>query len=69
LRFGKHPMKVRDVIKLLEKGGWYHVVTQGSHRQYKHPTKAGRVTVAGHLNEDVHPKTLKSILTQAGVKK
>jgi predicted RNA binding protein YcfA (HicA-like mRNA interferase family) len=62
-------MKVRDVLKLIEKDGWYHVVTQGSHRQYKHPTKAGRVTVAGHLNDDLHPKTLKSILTQAGVKK
>jgi predicted RNA binding protein YcfA (HicA-like mRNA interferase family) len=62
-------MKVRDVLKLIEKDGWYHVVTQGSHRQYKHPTKAGRVTVAGHPNDDLHPKTLKSILTQAGVKK
>ena len=58
-------MKVRDVIKLIEKDGWYHVVTQGSHRQYKHSTKPGRVTVAGHLGDDVQPKTLKSILTQA----
>lgn len=62
-------MKVRDVIKLIEKDGWRLVVTEGSHRQYKHPTKSGRVTVAGHLREDVHPKTLKSILAQAGLAK
>ena len=62
-------MKVRDVIKLIEKDGWYHVATEGSHRQYKHPAKPGRVTIAGHPSEDVHPKTLKSILTQAGLKK
>ena len=62
-------MKVRDVIKLIEKDGWYRVVTQGSHRQYKHPTKPGRVTVAGHLGDEVHPKTLKSILTQASATK
>lgn len=59
-------MKVRDVIKLIEKDGWRLVVTEGSHRHYKHPTKPGRVTVAGHLREDIHPKTLKSIFTQGG---
>jgi predicted RNA binding protein YcfA (HicA-like mRNA interferase family) len=56
-------MKVRDVIKLVEKDGWRLVVTEGSHRQYKHPTRVGRVTVAGHLRDDIHPKTLKNILT------
>ena len=61
-------MKVRDVIRLIEKDGWYLVTTQGSHRQYKHPTRQGRVTVSGHPRDDVHPKTLKSILTQAGLK-
>lgn len=61
-------MKVRDVIKLIEKDGWYLVKTEGSHRQYKHSTKQGRVTVSGHPRDDVHPKTLKSILTQAGLK-
>lgn len=60
-------MKVREVIKLIEKDGWRLVVAEGSHRQYKHPTKPGRVTVAGHLREDVHPKTLKSVLAQAGL--
>lgn len=61
-------MKVRDVLKLLKNDGWYLVTTEGSHRQFKHPAKAGRVTVAGHPSEDVHPKTLRSILTQAGLK-
>lgn len=61
-------MKVREAIKLIEKDGWYLVVTEGSHRQFKHPAKPGRVTIAGHRSEDVHPKTLKSILTQAGLK-
>ena len=60
-------MKVRDVIKLIERDGWRLVVIEGSHRHYKHTTKPGRVTVAGHLREDVHPKTLKSIFTQAGL--
>ena len=61
-------MKVRDVLKLLKNDGWYLVTTEGSHRQFKHLTKSGRVTVAGHPSDDVHPKTLKSILTQAGLK-
>jgi predicted RNA binding protein YcfA (HicA-like mRNA interferase family) len=62
-------MKVRDVLKLLNDDGWYLVVTQGSHRQYKHPTKQGRVTVAGKPNDDLPPGTLNSILKQAGLKK
>jgi len=62
-------MKVRDILKRLTNDGWYIAVTVGSHRQLKHPTKMGRVTVAGHPSDDIHPKTLKSILTQAGLKK
>ena len=58
-------MKVRNLIKLVESDGWYLVAIKGSHRQYKHPEKRGRVTIAGHLNEEVLPKTLKSILNQA----
>ncbi len=58
-------MKVRDVIKLIENDGWYLVVTKGSHRQYKHPTKPGRVTSAGHPSHDLAPGTLNSILKQA----
>jgi predicted RNA binding protein YcfA (HicA-like mRNA interferase family) len=62
-------VKVRDVIKLIEADGWYLVVTKGSHRQYKHSTKAGRVTIAGHLSHDLAPGTLSSIFKQAQVKK
>ena len=61
-------MKVRDIIKMIEDDGWYLVVTRGSHRQYKHPAKAGRVTIAGNLNHDVAPGTLNSILKQAKLK-
>jgi len=61
-------MKVRDVIRMLEDDGWHVVVTRGSHRQFKHPTKAGRVTVAGHPGHDVMKGTLNSILKQAGLK-
>ena len=61
-------MKVREVVRLLEEGGWYLARTRGSHRQYKHPTKAGTVTVSGKPNVDVPPGTLNSILKQAGFK-
>jgi predicted RNA binding protein YcfA (HicA-like mRNA interferase family) len=61
-------MKVREVIALVEADGWYLARTRGDHRQYKHPMKPGRVTVSGHRNDDVHPKTLNSILTQAGLR-
>ena len=46
---------MRDAIKLLEGGGWYLVAQKGSHRQYKHPTKPGRVTVAGNMKDDLAP--------------
>ena len=62
-------VKVRDVLKLLSNDGWSLITTVGRHRQLKHPTKPGRVTVSGHPSDDIHPKTLKSILTQAGLKK
>ena len=58
-------MKIRDIIKLLESDGWYLVTTKGSHRQYKHPIKSGRVTVAGKPSDDIAPGTEKSILKQA----
>jgi predicted RNA binding protein YcfA (HicA-like mRNA interferase family) len=61
-------MKIRDIIKLLESDGWYLVTTKGSHRQYKHPIKLGRVTIAGHLKDDLAPGTLNSILKQAKLK-
>jgi predicted RNA binding protein YcfA (HicA-like mRNA interferase family) len=61
-------MKIRDIIKLIEAEGWYLVETRGSHRQYKHPTIPGRVTIAGHPNDDLAPGTLNSILKQAKLK-
>ncbi len=61
-------MKVRDIIKAIEKDGWARVATEGSHRQYKHPVKKGRVTIAGHPGDDVAAGTLNSIFKQAGLK-
>lgn len=60
-------MKVREVLKLLEDDGWFRVSQKGSHRQLKHPTKPGRVTVPGSASDDLSPKTLKSIFRQAGL--
>lgn len=60
-------MKVRDIIKIVEADGWRHIETKGDHRQYKHHTKRGRVTIAGHASDDVHPKTVGSILRQAQI--
>ncbi|MBI4910352.1 MAG: type II toxin-antitoxin system HicA family toxin [Acidobacteria bacterium] len=61
-------MKVRDIIRVVENDGWRHVRTKGSHRQYKHPRKPGRVTIPGHPGDDLHPDTQKSILGQAGLR-
>jgi len=61
-------MKVREVIKLIEADGWFLVTTRGSHRQYKHPNKPGRVTVAGKSSDDLAPGTLNSILKRAGLR-
>jgi predicted RNA binding protein YcfA (HicA-like mRNA interferase family) len=58
----------RELIRLLEKDGWREVAQVGSHKQFKHPTKSGRVTIA-HPDRNVHPKTAKSILRQAGLLK
>lgn len=58
-------MKVREVIKMLEDDGWYLARTKGSHRQFKHPEKAGTVTVSGNLGVDMPIGTLKSVLRQA----
>jgi predicted RNA binding protein YcfA (HicA-like mRNA interferase family) len=61
-------MKVREIIKIIEKDGWFLVATRGSHRQYKHPTKPGRVTISGNLSHDVAIGTLNSIFKQACLK-
>ncbi len=61
-------MKVRDVIKLIEADGWQLDRQTGSHRQYRHPSKPGTVTVAGKPGSDLKPGTLASVLRQAGLK-
>jgi predicted RNA binding protein YcfA (HicA-like mRNA interferase family) len=61
-------MKVREAIRLIEDDGWYLVATRGSHRQYKHQAKPGRVTIAGKPSDDLAPGTRNSILKQAGLK-
>lgn len=58
---------VEDLIKLIEKDGWEWFATRGSHRQFKHPTKPGKVTVPYHKGV-VNPKVANSILKQAGIK-
>jgi predicted RNA binding protein YcfA (HicA-like mRNA interferase family) len=62
-------MKVKEIIKLVEKDGWYLARTKGSHRQYRHQTKMGLVTIPGKLSDELAPGTLHSILKQAGLKK
>lgn len=61
-------MKVRDALRMIEDDGWFQVAMRGSHRQYKHAVKPGRVTVAGKLSDDLAPGTFGSILKQAGLK-
>ncbi len=56
----------REVIAMLKADGWYLVATEGSHHQYKHPTKLGKTTIK-HPCKDIPPKTLKSIAKQTGI--
>lgn len=62
-------MKVADALRLLHDDGWVLVATRGSHRQFKHPIKAGRVTIPGKPGDDLAPGTLNSILKQAGLRR
>jgi len=62
-------VKVWEVIARLDHDGWQLVRTKGSHRQFRHATKPGTVTVAGKPSVDVPPGTLASIWKQAGLKK
>jgi predicted RNA binding protein YcfA (HicA-like mRNA interferase family) len=61
-------MKVGEILRKLQADGWYLVATNGSHRQFKHASKSGRVTVPGKPSDDLAPGTLNSILKQAGLK-
>ena len=62
-------MKVGEMLRLLQQDGWFLVATRGSHRQLKHPTKSGRVTIAGKPSDDLAPGTANSILKQADLKR
>ena len=62
-------MKVSEVLRMLHDDGWLLVATRGSHRQFKHSTKPGRVTVAGKPRDDLAAGTLNSILKQAGLRR
>jgi predicted RNA binding protein YcfA (HicA-like mRNA interferase family) len=62
-------VKVAELLNKLREHGWFLVATKGSHRQFKHPTKPGRVTVAGKPSDELPPGTLNSIFKQAGWKK
>ena len=62
-------MKLREIIKIIKKDGWYKIAQKGSHRQYKHPVKPGRVTITGKAGDEIAIGTLKSILKQSGLKK
>jgi len=59
------PMKVADVLRLLHEDGWLLVATRGSHRQLKHATNRGRVTIPGKPSDELAPGTPGSILKQA----
>jgi len=61
-------VKVREVIAMVEADGWHRVRQRGSHRQYKHPTKQGLVTIAGHPGDDMAAGTINSVLKQAGLR-
>lgn len=60
-------MNSREVIKILQENGWYHVSTEGDHWHFKHPTKPGKTTVQ-HPRKDLDIFVIKSIERQSGVK-
>ena len=62
-------MNLREIIKKIKEDGWYIVTQKGSHIQFKHPVKPGRVTIAGNPGDDIAPGTLNSVLKQAGLKR
>lgn len=60
--------KVIELIRMLKADGWYLLTQKGSHRQFKHPTKKGRVTVNGKLSDTLGQELINSIYKQAGWK-
>jgi predicted RNA binding protein YcfA (HicA-like mRNA interferase family) len=61
-------VKYREFVRLIRDDGWELKNQEGSHQQWVHPTKAGKVTIAGHSNDDIPPWILKAMLKQAGLK-
>jgi predicted RNA binding protein YcfA (HicA-like mRNA interferase family) len=61
-------MKISEILAMLKQDDWYLAATKGSHRQFKHPSKPGRVTVPGKPSDEVAPGTKNSIFKQAGWK-
>lgn len=61
-------MKVKEIIKLIEKDGWFLIRQRGSHRQYKHSVKSGLVTIPGKESDDLKKGTENSILKQSQLK-
>ena len=59
-------MKVGEVLRRLLDDGWFQVKSKGGHRQFKHLTRSGRVTVSGKPSHTVPPEMLKGITRQAG---
>lgn len=66
INVGGEGVRSKDLMKIIEKDGWYLVNIKGSHHQFKHPTKKGRVTIP-HPKKDLPKGTIKSILKQAGL--
>ena len=62
------PMKVREVIQLLEARGWREMRSKGSHRHFRHPDRAELITVPGTEGKELAPGTLNAILKKAGLK-
>ena len=60
--------KVRDVLEMLDRDGWVFAGKKGSHRQFKHPVKPGRVTVSGKPSDEVMAGTWNSVMKQTGLK-
>jgi len=65
---GLMPMRVRELIRLLEKHRWVEMRIRGSHRHFKHPDQAMVITVPGNEGKELAPGTLNAILKKAGLK-
>jgi predicted RNA binding protein YcfA (HicA-like mRNA interferase family) len=61
-------MKVSEILRMIKGDGWFQVAQRGSHRQFKHSSKPGRVTIAGKPSDELAKGTQMSILKQAGIR-